>query len=89
MSDPMPGKTNDFVVRLEGLELDEQARNRISAAIQAAAMAELGRVDGGHQGGLVALPSEWLGMWLRSAAQRGGHPPQDFANKILQVTERR
>jgi len=69
MSNPMPGKPADFIVRLDGLQLDEASRNRIAGAIQAAALAELGRLDlAGAKPGLAYIPLKWLGMWLRPAA---------------------
>jgi hypothetical protein len=68
MSDPMPAKPNDFIVRLDGLQLDEASRNRIAGAIRAAALAELGRLDlAGAKPGLAYIPLKWLGIWLRPA----------------------
>jgi hypothetical protein len=88
-SDPMPGKSSDFVVRLDGLNLDDGARDRIASALQASVLAELGRLDLGHKtGGLAYFPrKEWLGIWLRSIADIKGISGQDF-NKVLNVTER-
>ena len=89
MSDPMPGKAADFVVRLDGLGLDDSARDRIAAALQAATLAELGRLDLGHKAGAAAfIPrKEWYGLWLRSMANIQDLKGQDF-NKALNVSER-
>jgi hypothetical protein len=72
MSDPMPAKAHphDFIVRLEGLQLDEASRSRIAGAIQGAVMLELGRLDlAGPKrlGGFAHIPIDWLGFWLREA----------------------
>jgi hypothetical protein len=64
----MSAKPNDFIVRLDGLKLDEAARGRISAAIQSAVVAELGRLDlaGLHSSNRLAyFPIRWPGLWLR------------------------
>jgi hypothetical protein len=64
----MSAKPNDFIVRLDGLKLDEAARGRISAAIQSAVVAELGRLDlpGLHSSNRFAyFPIRWPGFWLR------------------------
>ena len=89
MSDPMPGKPADFIVRLDGLGLSDDARSRIAAALQAATLAELGRLDLGHQTGAAAfIPrKEWLGFWLRSMVEIRDLKGQDF-NKALNVSER-
>lgn len=68
MSEPMPGKPHDFMVRLDGLKLDEATSHRIAGAIQAAVMSELAKLDlsGGQPHGSVAyIPKDWLGIWLR------------------------
>jgi hypothetical protein len=71
MSNPMPGKSNDFIVRLDGLHLDEAARNRIAGAIQGAVLAELGRLDlagSKPSAALSYIPLQWRGFWLREVA---------------------
>jgi hypothetical protein len=62
-------KSNDFIVRLDGLHLDAAAHNRIAGAIQAAVVSELGRVD---LSGIkpppptfAYIPLKWRGIWLR------------------------
>jgi len=88
MSDPMPGKPHDFVVRIEGLPLDEEAQRRIAGAIQGAMLSELGRLDlAGRDPNptLSYIPIRWLGIWLRDA--RTLQAPGEF-NKDLGVTER-
>ena len=89
MSDPMPGKPNDFVVRLDGLRLDEAAKNRIAGAIQSAVVAELGLIDhGGNKpfSALAYIPLKWRGYWLREIDRL----PENIAqfNKQLNVEER-
>lgn len=89
MSDPMPGKPNDFVVRLDGLKLDEASRSRIAGAIQAAVLAELGRLDlAGAQpnNGLAYIPIKWRGIWLRQMV----NVPEGLGElgKTLGVSER-
>jgi hypothetical protein len=89
MNDPKTAKSNDFIVRLDGLQLDAATRHRIAAAIQATALAELGRLDiagstpGSH---LVFFPKEWLGIWIRDLANL----PQGLGElgKTLGVGER-
>lgn len=57
----------DFVVRLEGLQLKPDAKERIASHIHAAVMRELAGVD--THGALVFIPRrEWLGLWLRTHA---------------------
>ena len=89
MSNPMPGKPSDFVVRLDGLELDERTRDRIAAALQSAVVAELGRLDLAQKNpGVAYIPrKEWLGIWLRSIADIREIRGQDFG-KALDVVER-
>jgi hypothetical protein len=87
MADPMPGKPNDFIVRLDGLKLDEAARHRISSAIQAAVLSELGTIDltgRGPTGGLAFIPIKWKGLWLREVARL---PELGDFGKTLGVTE--
>jgi hypothetical protein len=82
LSDPMPGRPQDFIVRLDGLKLDEAARNRIAGAIQTAVMSELGRLDLGHpETILIHTPKEWLGRWLREI-----HSAKDLENTYHDVT---
>jgi hypothetical protein len=79
MSDPMPGRPNDFVVRLEGLKLDEAARNRIAGAIQAAVLKELGTIDlsgSNPANNLIHIPITWRGIIYRNLAKL----PGDVAN---------
>ncbi len=64
-------KDNGFHVRLDGIELSHEARERIQAGIQAVVMKELASFfpnpddDGkpkhgfGHGGGVVVVPSKW------------------------------
>jgi hypothetical protein len=88
MSDPTAVRPNDFVVRLDGLPLDDGARQRIAAALQSAAVAELGRLDLNKRDAFAYIPrKEWYGLWLRTIAQAGEFRGQDFA-KPLEVTER-
>jgi hypothetical protein len=92
MSDPMPAKntSHDFIVRLDGLQLDETARSRIAGAVQGAVMSELGQLDLAARkrlGGLAFIPHQWWwGFWLRETA----HLPQDLKDveKGFQVVER-
>jgi hypothetical protein len=75
MSDPMPGKPHDFVVRLEGLPLDKAAQERIAAAIRGAVVAELGRLDFASiqpRPSLSYIPIHWMGIWLRDASNLPG-----------------
>jgi hypothetical protein len=85
----MPGKPSDFVVRLDGLDLSESAKNHIAAALQASVVAELGRLDLAHKAsGLAYFPrKEWLGLWLRSVVDIRDPRGQEF-NKALEVAER-
>jgi hypothetical protein len=89
MSEPMPGKPNDFIVRLDGLPLDQAAKRRIAGAIQSAVLGELGKLDlAGNKptNSLVHIPIEWLGLWLRDATNlREGLGDM---GKTLGVTER-
>lgn len=88
MADPMPGKPHDFVVRIEGLPLDEEAQRRIAGAIQGVLLSELGRLDLAGvkpKPTLSYIPVQWLGIWLRDARNLQG--PIEF-NKNLGVTER-
>jgi hypothetical protein len=81
-------KPNDFVVRLDGLSLDDGARQRIAAALQSAAVAELGRLDLNKGAAFAYIPrKEWYGLWLKAIAQAGGLRGQEFANP-LDVSER-
>jgi hypothetical protein len=87
MSDPMPGKPHDFVVRIEGLPLDEEAQRRIAGAIQGALLSELGRLDlagTNPKPTLSYIPVQWLGIWLREA--RHLQDPIEF-NQNLEVTK--
>lgn len=71
MSDPMPLKPHDFIVRLDGLPLDEPTRQRIAGAIQAAVLSELGKLDlagAKPAAGLAYLPHRWWGIWYRVRA---------------------
>jgi hypothetical protein len=68
MSNLTQGNSADFIVRLDGLRLDEAARSRIAGAVQAAVMAELGRLDftaGKSTPALAYIPLKWRGIWLR------------------------
>ena len=70
MSTPMPGKPHDFVVRVEGLPLNEEAQRRIAGAIQGALLSELGRLDlasAKPEPRFSYIPVQWLGIWLREA----------------------
>ena len=90
MSNPMPGKPSDFVLRVDGLDLDDAARTRIANALQASLLAELGRLDlAPRPGSAVAFfpRKEWLGIWLRSLAQIRDLKGQDF-EKVLTVGEK-
>ena len=55
--------TNQFVVAIDGITLSAQQRQRLSTAIQRAALAELvtlgTRVTFGTH-----FPREWLGIWI-------------------------
>jgi hypothetical protein len=90
MSDPMPGKPHDFIVRLDGLRLDAAAHNRIASAIQSAVVEELGRVDlaGTHPPppAFAYFPLKWRGLWLHEAA--GLKNLGDLANPQLTVAVR-
>jgi hypothetical protein len=89
MSNPMSGKPNDFIVRLDGLPLDEAARHRIAGAIQSAVLAELGKLDlAGNKptNALFHIPTEWLGLWLREVT--GLREGLGELKKTLGVTER-
>jgi hypothetical protein len=86
----MPGKPTDFVLRVDGLNLPDAARERIAGALQAALMSELGRLDlGGARTETVAyIPhKEWLGLWLRSLANLRDLKGQDF-ERPLEISER-
>jgi hypothetical protein len=84
----MPGKPSDFIIRVDGLNLDDSARARLAGVLQAAFMGELGRLDLAPRGGAVAyIPhKEWLGLWLRSIGQIKDLRGQDF-DKTLNVGE--
>ena len=81
-SDPMPAKTHDFIVRLDGLKIDEGARQRIAQALQSAALSELGRLDlhGRESTVVIHTPKEWLGRWLREVGHLEGL--QDIERKL-------
>lgn len=87
MSNPAEANSADFIVRLEGLHLDEAARNRVAGAVQAAVMAELGKLDltaGRPKPAFAYLPLKWRGIWLRERLPEGlGELGRD-----LGVTER-
>jgi hypothetical protein len=79
----------DFVVRLDGLRLDDAARSRLAGAVQAAVMAELGKLDltGGRPVPTLAyLPLKWRGIWLRDIEKL----PEGFGQLAhqLEVVER-
>jgi hypothetical protein len=87
MSDPMPGRPSDFIVRLEGVKLDDAGRRRLSNAIQNAVMSELGLIDLNPKGNWgVHIPKEWLGRWLRQVENL--NDLQGLGNKALNVHER-
>lgn len=89
MSEPMPGKPNDFIVRLDGLPLDEAAKRRIAGAIQSAVLGELGKLDlAGKKptNSLVHIPIEWRGLWLREVTKLSEGLGE--IGKTLGVTER-
>src|SRR5262249_35571487 len=74
MSNPVEKNSADFIVRLDGLHLDEAARNRIAGAVQSAVMAELGNLDltaGQPKPGLAYIPLKWRGIWLRHSLPEG------------------
>jgi len=60
---------SDFIVRID-IALPKEVETRIAAAVQAAAMSELGRTDLGRltpAGTVSFIPrKEWYGKWLRS-----------------------
>ena len=93
MAEPMPGKPNDFIVRLDGMKLDDATRHRVASAIQSAVLGELGRLDLGGQTGvstiLVHTPKEWLGKWLREVHGPGPQNPLQGIDARLGVTEQR
>jgi len=67
------GKSHDFIVRLEGLQLSSEHQHRIASAIQSVVMAELGKVDLAPKGAapqgnvnLALLPLKWRGIWYRT-----------------------
>jgi hypothetical protein len=59
------GGSSDFIVRLEGVPISDEARHRIAGEIQSLVMREVARLDTG--GDLHArLPwRDWYGLWLR------------------------
>lgn len=60
--------TSDFIVRIEGLSLSKDVRNRLAGEMQAVVLRELAKLD--TAGDLVAqLPrKEWLGLIASSRA---------------------
>jgi hypothetical protein len=68
-------KDNGFHVRLDGIKLSEDARNRIQAGIQEVLLRELAGYfpdpenDTSVGNGLIIIPPKyWRGIWFRSLA---------------------
>jgi len=86
MADTM-GK-NDFIVRLDGLKIDEATKARLAGRIQGAVLRELAGVDTGGDYHAFVPRKEWYGLWVRMNAalqkQLGG---AQVALPGLQATE--
>lgn len=82
------GNEHDFIVRLEGLNLDEAAKQRIAGAIQGAVMAELGRIDLRGQAGFPGFfpRKDWLGFILRDMGRL--RQPEEIAGGPLRVVSK-
>lgn len=53
----------EFLLRLEGIELPADHKNRINKALQRALVNELADVDLGGQVS-IRIPHHWLGIWI-------------------------
>jgi hypothetical protein len=62
----------EFVVRLEGIDLPKDQRDRINKALQRALVHELADVDLGGQAA-IRIPREWYGIWIEKF--KGGGLP--------------
>jgi len=69
--DPKAARSKDFIVRLDGINVPDDAAEKIAAGIRAVCMKELAGVD--FHGDLTArIPfrgPSWWGIWMRSAAE--------------------
>lgn len=80
---------NDFIVRLDGLKLDEAAKARLAGRIQGAVLREIAGIDTGGDLYAFVPHKEWIGLWVRMHAamqkQLGGG---QIAAPVLQAIER-
>jgi len=80
---------NDFIVRLDGLKIDEATRARLAGRIQGAVLREIAGIDTGGDYHAFVPRKEWYGLWVRMSAalqnQLGG---AQVATPVLQATER-
>jgi hypothetical protein len=60
---------SDFVVRLDKIELPQEAQLRIANQIQGLVLKELATIDLGGEF-TARFPREWLGLWLEKALDK-------------------
>jgi hypothetical protein len=66
--------STDLIVRLNGVQLSDDARARINASVQAAVLKEIAALDIAPKI-VVQFPREWLGLWLDEVARLKIKPP--------------
>ena len=68
--DSKTARSTDFIVRLDGINIPEDAADKIAAGIRAVCMKELAGVDfHGDVSARIPFGPSWRGIWLRDAAQ--------------------
>ncbi|HEY2851468.1 MAG TPA: hypothetical protein VGJ18_01390 [Gemmatimonadaceae bacterium] len=68
--DPKAARNTDFIVRLDGINVPDDAAEKIAAGIRAVCMKELAGVDfHGDVSARIPFGPAWRGIWLREATQ--------------------
>ncbi len=82
--------SNRFVVDLGDLKLDDAARRRISNSLQAAALAEISRLDSAMDEPFAVFDPvrmrnpEWYGIWIKTLRDRAVLPEFEVNIKEIQ-----
>jgi hypothetical protein len=74
---------NDFIVKLDGLSLTQEAAQSLAREIQSLVLRELARIDLGGDLHAHIPRREWYGIWLAKVK------PQDINTGVLRIEELR